>query len=374
MRNLLACLIFFSSLPNSNLQAQCNGDSSLCDKRYDQVVYVTTHNAFNYGPTFQAPNQSFPVSQQLSDGVRAFMLDVYDWLGTPTLYHGIIALGSEPLEDVLIDIQQFLQANPTEVVTIIFEANISASAMATVFTSSGLDPYLHTQTFGQPWPTLQEMIDVDQRLVVLSDVDDAGPSEPWYHYMWDYCVETHYSNSSRADFSCEFNRGDSVNSLFILNHFITNQLAGTGELDSSIVANANPYFLDRANLCKAEKAHLPNFLTVDFYDVGNVFDTKDSLNANFIPVGIEEPLVKRFRFNVFPNPTSGNIQLSMDMVDKDDITVQIRDVTGRILLNTSLSSKKDIVEISASQMGKGIFFIELKSASELLGVEKVILQ
>jgi PKD repeat protein len=102
--------------------------------------------------------------------------------------------------------------------------------------------------------------------------------------MWDYCVETDYANNSQADFSCDFNRGDSVNSLFILNHFITNPLTGTGELDSSIVANSNPYFITRANQCMTEKGKLPNFLTVDFYDVGDVFSTKDQLNANFVLV------------------------------------------------------------------------------------------
>ena len=77
--------------------AQCNGDLSLCDKRYDQVVYVTTHNAFNYSGPFQAPNQTYPVSQQLQDGVRAFMLDVHDNNGVPTLFHSFAFLGNEPL-------------------------------------------------------------------------------------------------------------------------------------------------------------------------------------------------------------------------------------------------------------------------------------
>ncbi len=260
---LIQILVLLGLLLNSETgYAQCNGDVALCNKRYDQVVYVTTHNGYNYSPAFQLPNQSYPISQQMVDGVRAFMLDVHDVLGTPTLFHGFVALGSEPLEDVLVDIRNFLQANPNEVLTIIFESNISASDVEAVFASSGLNPYLRTQPLSEPWPTLQELIDADERLVVFSDVDDSGPGQEWYHYMWDYCVETHYANSSRADFSCDFNRGDSANSLFILNHFITNPLVGTGELDSSIVANSNPYFIDRANQCMAEKGKLPNFLTV----------------------------------------------------------------------------------------------------------------
>ncbi|HIA06291.1 MAG TPA: phosphatidylinositol-specific phospholipase C domain-containing protein [Flavobacteriales bacterium] len=352
--------------------AQCNGDVALCDKRYDQVVYVTTHNGYNYSPTFQLPNQSYPVSQQMVDGVRAFMLDVYDVFGTPTLYHSLIALGSEPLEDVLIDIKDFLQANPNEVLTIIFEANISASDMETVFTSSGLNSYLRAQPLGQPWPTLQQLIDLNERLVVFSDVDDGGPGQEWYHYMWDHCVETDYANNSQADFSCDFNRGDSVNSLFILNHFITNQFTGTGELDSSIIANSNPYFLNRANQCIAEKGKLPNFLTVDFYDVGDVFDTKDQLNANF--VSVESVGKETLQMSVFPNPSTHSFKISLTGANSRDLRLEVRDLAGRVkasyqgneVVNKSL-------EIYGNKIGKGMFFIELWQHRELLAVEKIVL-
>jgi len=368
--HVIACVGVF--VFNSHSFAQCNGDSALCDKRYDEVVYVTTHNGFNYSPAFQLPNQSFPVSQQMTDGVRAFMLDVYNVFGTPTLYHGTAVLGSEPLEDVLIDIRDFLQANPNEVLTIIFEANITASEMESVFTSSGLNSYLYTQTMGQPWPTLQQMIDLDERLVVLSDIDDAGPGQEWYHYMWDYCVETDFSNSSQADFSCDFNRGDSINSLFILNHFITNQLSGTGELDSSIVANSNPYFINRANQCMAEKLKLPNFLTVDFYDVGDVFATKDQLNTNYVSVeNIEKNTASML---VFPNPATNVVRISLDEGPVKNLSLYVRDLTGRLVasyLEPELSN--GFFEISQEEIGQGLFFIELRQGMNLMGVEKVIL-
>lgn len=287
VRHLLS-LFFFVFISVAYIHAQCNGGSAICNKQYDHVVYVTTHNAFNYSGPFQAPNQTYSVSQQLQDGVRAFMLDVHDYFGVPTLYHGVFALGTEPLEDVLIDIRDFMDQNQNEIVTLIFECYVSADEMDTVFTAAGLKPYLHEQSLSTTWPTLQEMINSDKRLVVLTDVDDAGAGQEWYHYMWDYCVETHYTANSRADFSCDFNRGDSINSLFILNNFITSIL-GTGLIDSAIAINSNPYLIDRANHCMSEKGKLPNFLTVDFYEVGNVFEAKDILNDNFTPlIGLPE--------------------------------------------------------------------------------------
>ena len=60
------------------------------------------------------------------------------------------------------------------------------------------------------------MIDINKRLVVFSELDDANNAQSWYHYIWDHTVETHYSVNNINDFDCNYNRGDSVNDLFIL--------------------------------------------------------------------------------------------------------------------------------------------------------------
>ena len=344
-------LVIASCLLCVNAWAQCNGDPGLCEKRFDQVVYVTTHNAFNYSGPFQAPNQTYPVSQQLQDGVRAFMLDVYDQNGIPTLYHSFSFLGNEPLQDVLTDVRLFLEQHPNEVVTLIFECYISANEMDTVFTNSGLKPYLHEQLLGSPWPTLQNMIDVGKNLVVLTDVDDAGPGQGWYHYMWDHCVETHYSANSRLDFSCDYNRGDSSNALFILNHFVTS-IVGTGLFDSSAAVNSNPYLLNRSNECMSITGKLPNFLTVDFYEAGDVFATKDLLNDGF--VGMQS--YPRREIWIVPNPASGLL-----WIDGFTGSVQVFDVHGKRLLIGNGSS------LDISGLGPGVYYCVLEKGGQVAG-------
>ena len=54
------------------------------------------------------PNQTYNISSQMNDGVRALMIDVYDLFGTPTAYHSIFALGTIPLIDLFNDIKSFL--------------------------------------------------------------------------------------------------------------------------------------------------------------------------------------------------------------------------------------------------------------------------
>ena len=66
------------------------------------------------------------------------------------------------------------------------------------------------------------------------------------------------------------------NSLFILNHFLTN-IIGSPQLADMV--NHNPLFIDRALQCESESGRLPNFVTVDFYNIGDVLAVVDALNG-----------------------------------------------------------------------------------------------
>lgn len=237
-------LCFFTLLIYSlNAYNQCNGSISLCSKRYNEVAYLTTHNAFNsVEDSFLFPNQNFNIVAQLNDGVRALMVDVYDVAGTPTVYHGASFLGAAPLLDFLIAIKTFLDDNPNEIVSVILECYTTASKIEEDLNLTGLNNYLYSHSRGSVWPTLQTMIDAGKRLVIFTDRNDANSTQGWYHYVWEHAVETHFSANSLSDFSCDFNRGYLGNDLFILNHFITRPVLGTGNERKAFLANSNPFF------------------------------------------------------------------------------------------------------------------------------------
>ncbi len=44
------------------------------------------------------------------------------------------------------------------------------------------------------------------------------------------------------------------------------------------MVNHNPLFIDRALQCQLESGRLPNFVTVDYYDIGDLFAVVDELN------------------------------------------------------------------------------------------------
>ena len=276
----------------------CNGDSELCDRRYDQVAYATTHNAhssWEAGFFLPLPNQEFDIRRQLDDGVRALMIDTYEWFGDSYLCHGSCWGGATLLTDGLGQVKQFLDTSPNEVVTIIIESYLSEADTRDAFVATGLDAYLHVHTDGQPWLTLGELIQRGERLVVFTD--DASATLPWHHYLWQFAWETPFSFASLDEFVCTENRGTPPDDLFILNHFVTGPLGAVEDQAPTI----NDYFelFNRAGECWGYEptnptAHLPNFVTVDHYDEGHVFEAIAALNESwpYFPLLLENgPLV-----------------------------------------------------------------------------------
>ena len=255
-----------------NFYAQCNGSNDLCNKRYNEVAYLTTHNAFNSKQDrYLFPNQKSNISEQLNNGVRALMIDVYDDNGSTVVYHAYKFLGSQPLSVYLNDIKYFLDNNPNEILTIILETYTSSNAIENEINKVGLLKYLHTQDVNSIWPKLQTMIDSNKRLVILSDKNDANEKQSWYHYVWNFAVENKY-----GEINCEFNRGSPENSLFIFNHFITSL---TGNKENANKVNSFKYLMNHITNCKDLKNKFPNFITVDFYEIGESIDVVSKLNS-----------------------------------------------------------------------------------------------
>jgi hypothetical protein len=266
----------------------CNGSDRLCERRFDQVVYATTHNAMAatlppYSYSILIANQCSGVPTQLADGIRALMLDVH-WVqpaGAPApdlvLGHSECDFGRQPLVEGLAEVREFLDASPGEVVAFLVETNAGTSGreaqIRDAFAASGLLPYAHAQAPGEPWPTLGEMIASGQRLVVLTDDSDNGGCGaadpcPWYQYLWSsLAFETPFSNPNPAAFTCEDLRGQPGNDLFILNHFLTQN---TGSPFLARLVNFEPTFSRRVRDCWDFQRQVPNFVTVDYYELGDV--------------------------------------------------------------------------------------------------------
>ncbi|HEY2728290.1 MAG TPA: hypothetical protein VGK52_00010 [Polyangia bacterium] len=254
---------------------RCNGYEALCDRRFDEVVFPTAHNAMsNADDGWIAPDQVHGIPRQLSDGIRAMLIDSYDWLGSTYLCHTSCLLGSKRLADSLGEMAAFLRQNPNEVLTLVFEDYITAAETNTAFVESGLDALVYTHAPGTPWPTLRAMIEGGHRVFVGAQT--AGPPPAWYHHFYDLAWDTPYTFKTPSDFSCAQNRGKIQNDLFLLNHWLENPLPN--EM-SSATANTREVLLGRAQQCQKESGKLPNFVAVNHYSIGDLFDVVRALNG-----------------------------------------------------------------------------------------------
>ena len=257
-------------------ESGCNGHEELCERPLDGVTLAGTHNSMsNEDEGWLAPNQKFGITRQLEDGVRAMMLDTVDWDGEPYLCHGPCELGAEPLADGLAKIENFLKAQPNQVLVILFQDELSVETMVEVMDAVGLSQRVWTWD-GEtvPLPTLGALIDAETNLVVLGEAGHPPPA--WYHHAWDLLTDTPYDFWDADDFTCDLYRGEASNPLFLVNHWVSRPLP---DAEMAGVVNQAEILADRAQSCAEERGRPVNILAVDHYDRGDLFVVVDELNG-----------------------------------------------------------------------------------------------
>jgi hypothetical protein len=288
---------------------RCNGHEELCERPYDEVVQAATHNSMSSPDVVTIwPEHDGDLRAQLDAGVRALLIDTHYWtplvsadqitggdskipvslaeqvvrLAGPLaaarpgtfLCHNHCALGAAPFLDGMRQVREFLDDSPGDVVTLIIQDAVTPEDTAAVVRAAGLEPFLHTHEPGDAWPTLGEMIDRGERLVVFAEAE--GPPPRWYGNAFDSMRETPYLFLEPDDFSCEANRGGEDASLFLMNHWVTR--TAPDRVDS-VRVNTFDALVERSRECAEVRGDLPNFLAVNFYDIGELMRAVDTLNG-----------------------------------------------------------------------------------------------
>ncbi|KAL4588721.1 hypothetical protein LXL04_001616 [Taraxacum kok-saghyz] len=269
---------------------------------FNHYSWLMTHNAFarmghksDTGSVLLAPvNQQDSVTAQLNNGVRGLMLDMYDFENDIWLCHSFHGrcynyTAFQPAINVLREVQDFLEANPTEIITIIIEDYVTTqSGLTKIFKASGLGkfwfPVARMPSNGSNWPTVDSMIQQNQRLVVFTSKSSKEASEG-IAYLWRYVVENQYGTDGMKNGSCP-SRAESAamnsktRSLVLLNHF-----PDTPDFIEACKQNSAP-LITMMNTCHdAAGKRWPNFIAVDFYkrsDGGGAPAAVDFANGHLV--------------------------------------------------------------------------------------------
>jgi hypothetical protein len=114
------------------------------------------------------------------------------------LCHGFCELGATPLVAALRSIHEFLVRNPDEVLVLGIEDYATPRDIAAAFAESGLDGLVYRGAAGPPWPTLRQMIDSRQR--VLVSLESGREGVPWLHPAYEGPIqETPYHFTKPVD-------------------------------------------------------------------------------------------------------------------------------------------------------------------------------
>lgn len=150
----------------------CNGHAELCDRQYSNLTYIGAHDSPFVG-NGMADNQNVTIEEQLAMGVRFLQGQTHNNNGTIQMCHTSCSLrDAGPFEEMLVPIKAFLDTNPTEVITLLLTNPdaFTGSDFDAVFKGVGLDEYAFAPVRKlevNQWPTLREMIDKGNRLVVF---------------------------------------------------------------------------------------------------------------------------------------------------------------------------------------------------------------
>jgi hypothetical protein len=311
-------------------EVQCNGSTELCDRPLDQVAFAASHNSMSAAddPGWLFAENLTGIPDQLEFGIRTFLVKSHYGRSTgvsiagaevvvtdteaeaavrPTASRGEIGqeqfdrarqiaasvppptvqrevylchvyceLGATRFSDVLASVKHFLDRNPNEVLIFVIGDFVSIDDTNAVFEAAGLGDRRWNYDPSQSLPTLRDLIDADQSIVVMSENSSQPPGWNIGAYT-ELLQDTPFTFASPDDFSCEANRGRPDAAMFQINHWITTDRPPN--IDQARQVNAYDVLMPRVRRCQQERGKFPNLVGVNFYQQGDLLRVVDELNG-----------------------------------------------------------------------------------------------
>lgn len=280
---------------------------ALYHKRYSEQTFIGTHDAVAIRTAENnwslSGNQYFNVSTQLKAGVRFIQAQGHnDPNGTSEIrmcHFNCALMDGGSLHELLTTVKLFLEENPYEVVTLML-VNVGPplERWAKAFYETGLDLMSYIpppdKTFGNmqtgDWPTIAEMVRTNKRLVSFLDKGADETQVPFLLREFNYIFETSFLIDHPSQFSCMPSRpwyviGYIPDRLSLVNHFLYASFLGLRYPNASYANVTNGAGFKKGQLgehavrCRSLYERRPNFLLVDFFNEGDVFDVEYGMNA-----------------------------------------------------------------------------------------------
>ncbi|KAJ7266858.1 PLC-like phosphodiesterase [Mycena haematopus] len=279
----------------------CNGHTELCGRSYGNVTFVGSHDSFanSEDPLALARDQEVDIPSQLNLGVRLLQAQSHISDGVLHFCHTSCDLfDGGPVVDYLKTVKTFLDANPNEVLTLLFtnpEGQSPLNVWKPLFDEAGISdlafvpPSLPVKQ--SDWPTLGDMIDTNKRVVVFLDANaDGADSVPFIMPEFQMIWETPFSQTDDT-FPCSIDRISGpladIDHMYMINHSLNKNIIpfiGDGVLISDPIDAPRINGADSINAHVAGCAPLggnrnPSFVLIDYVNLGDAFAAVNQLNG-----------------------------------------------------------------------------------------------
>jgi hypothetical protein len=275
--------------------AACMGAEALCARRYDQVFVAGAHNAnvsLAYGFPIGNANQSRSLTQQLEDGIRHLDLDVDYCLpgqgsGEVCLCHGddTCLVSGFRASLGLDELRGWLDAHPSEVLTLNFESYVDYDDLVAELTDAGVDadayrvPHLGENASLDPWPySLGNMARRHDRVVIFAPDPEPGDTPVDWITGRSRFEKTPFGVDLDDEWPCA-DPAPAATERYGLEH-VRSGLFGQGDPSASTCANATRNVLNHLEKCGSAAGRPLQFAIYDFYETNDgPFEMVNLLNG-----------------------------------------------------------------------------------------------
>jgi hypothetical protein len=281
---------------------------ALYNKRYSEQTFIGTHDAV----ALRTPengwslsgNQYFNLSVQLESGVRLIQAQGHiDPNGSEDVrlcHFNCALMDGGSLHSHLTTIRNFLDANPHEVITLLFvNTGPPLRHWLKPYFDLGLDimsyipppPHRYGNMRLTDWPRLADLVATNRRLITFLSSGADENTAPFLLPEFDYIFETDFRNDDPRNYPCAaarpwWHRGRvPADRLALVNHFLYADFLGFRYPNATYANTTNGAGFrvgelgEHAARCRTRYGRRPNFLLVDFFNEGHVFDVDYGMNA-----------------------------------------------------------------------------------------------
>ncbi|KAI5803370.1 PLC-like phosphodiesterase [Peziza echinospora] len=346
----------------------CNNHPTLCNKKYSEIYHLGAHDS----PFIRHPdngysvagNQYFNVRAQLEGGVRLLQGQIHNEGGKPRLCHSeCLMMDGGKLEDYLVIVKKWMDEHPSDVVTMLWvnADNMPVKDLEKYFVDTGIKDIAFVPSRPRlpptEWPTLKQMIDKKQRLVLMLSSSTNETAIPWILDEFSYVFETPFENFDPAKFTCVADRPGGVKGPEKLKEAVASRIGFQNRFlyDKKLeefgaqIYTPDPKLAPKINSgdktvpgnlgdgiekCKKEWGRTGGYVLVDFANEGNpiaVVDAangfKDPRNRVNLPITFENQPKSLWE----PTPSAGEMSLLFDKLQdgrdevKENVVIPVKD-------------------------------------------------